>query len=170
MYFWEVTEEDPSQLRGAADTLGAGGRRAGWKPHGRLLAVVANAHEGPLTDMCYLPHGDFHHAVSSKEAQTTARESEEEEWGRLATCGGEGTLRLWGVIGEGNSPLQLLLTVDVSNRGVGIGHARSVSWDRSGTTLAIGTVKNAVCLVQPGEVRSQQGKRPGVCHGIIGQA
>lgn len=57
-----------------------------------------------------------------------------------------------GVVGEGPSPLQLLLTIAVSNRGVGVGYPRSVSWDRSGTTLALGTVGNAVCLVQPGEV------------------
>lgn len=55
----------------------------------------------------------------------------------------------------GPCPLQLLLTVEVSSRGVGIGHPRSVSWDRSGTTLALGTVGNAVCLVQPGEVGSK---------------
>lgn len=63
-------------------------------------------------------------------------------------------MELPGVVGEGPSPLQLLLTVKVSSRGVGIGHPRSVSWDRSGTTLALGTVGNAVCLVQPGEVSS----------------
>lgn len=61
-----------------------------------------------------------------------------------------------GVVGAGPSPLQLLLTVEVSSRGVGIGHPRSVSWDRSGTTLALGTVGNAVCLVQPGEVSKPQ--------------
>lgn len=61
-----------------------------------------------------------------------------------------------GVVGEGPSPLQLLLMVEVSSRGVGIGHPRSVSWDRSGTTLALGTVGNAVCLVQPGEVSSKR--------------
>lgn len=97
--------------------------------------------------MCYLPHGEEQYAAAARSSYGG------QEWGRLATCGGEGTLRLWGVTGEASSPLQLLLTVEVSNRGVGIGHARSVSWDRSGTTIALGTVGNAVCLVQPGEVR-----------------
>ena len=65
-----------------------------------------------------------------------------------------------GVVGAGPAPLQLLLTVEVSSRGVGIGHPRSVSWDRSGTTLALGTVGNAVCLVQPGEVSFERWAHP----------
>jgi hypothetical protein len=33
-----------------------------------------------------------------------------------------------------------------------MGFPRSVQWDESGTTLAIGTTGNAVCLVQPGDL------------------
>lgn len=145
----------------------------GWKPSGRLLAVVPKVHDGALTDMCYLPRDCCHHRNPSGSTVAGAKELSAsvtagsggggsgasrgpggEEWGRLATCGEDGTLRLWAVAGEGPSPLELLITVEVSTRGVGVGHARSVSWDKSGTTLVLGTVGNAVCLVQPGQVQS----------------
>jgi hypothetical protein len=45
-----------------------------------------------------------------------------------------------------------LQQVEVGARGVGMGFPRSVQWDESGTTLAIGTTGNAVCLVQPGDL------------------
>ena len=69
----------------------------------------------------------------------------------------EGTLVLWRVVGLGEvglSPLQLLLVVDFSSKGIGIGHARSVSWDSFGKTLVVGTVGNAVCHFHAGEKRT----------------
>ncbi|CAM9489991.1 unnamed protein product, partial [Ectocarpus fasciculatus] len=184
IYFWEISETGqgkrqnnkhqalPSQHHHAmklSPNRSGGGRKAsepvGWQPGGRLLAVVPKAHDGAITDVSYLPHGEDGRpplAAGVVEGEAArgrfgggAGEGEGsssgQEWGRLATCGGKGTLRLWSVVGEGPSPLQLLLTIAVSNRGVGVGYPRSVSWDRSGTTLALGTVGNAVCLVQPGE-------------------
>lgn len=57
IYFWEVTEEGRI-ARTSSSRAGSGGQRVGWKPHGRLLAVVPKAHDGALADMCYLPHGE----------------------------------------------------------------------------------------------------------------
>ncbi|CAB1106253.1 unnamed protein product [Ectocarpus sp. CCAP 1310/34] len=192
IYFWEISEARQGKRHNKHQTLpshhhpttvspnrsdGGGEKTAhepvGWQPGGRLLAVVPKVHDGAITDVSYLPHGEDGRpppaaVVAEAEAARVrfgggAGEGEGssggQEWGRLATCGGKGTLRLWselevgraGVAGEGPSPLQLLLTISVSNRGVGVGYPRSVSWDRSGTTLALGTVGNAVALVQPGE-------------------
>lgn len=162
IYFWEVLEEDQrpppddSYAKNSLLTV------VGWKTCGRLLAVVPKAHDGSLTDMCYL-RCDTHRgpaARSEKDSSSLSRPAavSSSVWGNLATCGADGTLRLWAVAGDAPSPLELLMTVDVSTRGVGIGHPRSVSWDRSGTTLALGTVGNAVCLVQPGEVGGEASK------------
>ncbi|CAM9247189.1 unnamed protein product, partial [Choristocarpus tenellus] len=141
IYFWETPEEESG---------------IGWIPYGRLLAVVPRAHEGPVTDMCFLP------VPMGRERSRGGKGGEIERetgtgggsafLGQLATCGGEGTLRLWRVTTKGPAPLERLSSVDISSRGAGVGHPRSVCWDRSGTTLALGTVGNAVCLVQPGEV------------------
>lgn len=148
IYFWAVKGLQPHHVRADMNDC-----PVGLRSHGQLLAVMPNAHEGPLTDMCYLPKDG-----GDNQGTTVERVVDEgEEWGTLATCGGGGTLRLWVVMAENPSPLQLLLTVDISRKGIGIGHARSVSWDLSGTTLAVGTVGNAVCLIQPGEVREVQG-------------
>lgn len=149
-----MLEEDPQTIPRDSHANDALLTAIGWKPCGRLLAVVPNAHDGPLTDMCYLQRV-FEHESSSLPRGTTSSSF----WGTLATCGTDGTLRLWAVAGHGRSPLELLVTVEVSTRGVGIGHARSVSWDRSGTTIALGTAGNAVCLVQPGTVRTSKGAR-----------
>ncbi|CAM9891815.1 unnamed protein product [Ectocarpus sp. 12 AP-2014] len=182
IYFWEISEAGQGKRLNKHQASpshhhprtfspnrsgGGGGRTArepvGWQPGGRLLAVVPKAHDGAITDVSYLPHGeDGRPTPAAGVVQAEAARarfgggagegsSGGQEWGRLATCGGKGTLRLWSVAGEGPSPLQLLLTISVSNRGVGVGYPRSVSWDRSGTTLALGTVGNAVALVQPGE-------------------
>ena len=50
--------------------------------------------------------------------------------------------------------------MEVGARGVGMGYPRSVHWDESGTTLAIGTTGNAVCLVQPGELTATSNGNP----------
>jgi hypothetical protein len=49
-----------------------------------------------------------------------------------------------------------------------MGFPRSVQWDESGTTLAIGTTGNAVCLVQPGDLTaSNNGKSNGKPNGKV---
>ncbi|CAM9727609.1 unnamed protein product, partial [Discosporangium mesarthrocarpum] len=145
VFFWETLEDEEGM---------------GWRPCGKLLSVIPAMHEGPITDMSFLTAeapptdslpGGGDRVRPGSEAGPGGRKG---ELGLLATCGGEGTLRLWQVTAEGPLPLKRLLSVEVSSRGAGVGHPRSVSWDRSGTTLALGTVGNAVCLVQPGEVSS----------------
>lgn len=192
IYFWQVTEDDPFLATDGSAGAQTGGAEPcapfevgglGWKPHGRLLAVVPRAHNGMLTDMCFLPREDHHDrgaATSAAAAGDACRRlgphgspssspsrpsrlstwqragSPRREWGRLATCGEDGKLRLWSVvIGGGSSPLELLVTLEVSSRGTGIGFARSVCWDRSGVVLALGTFGNAVCLVQEKEVSTK---------------
>lgn len=128
IYFWEVTEEGQDahqqrqqhqqhQLRKENHQQqqqqhkgggGAEGRRraVGWQPRGRLLAVVPKAHDGPITDISYLAHGEDGRQPAPAAAPRPARNPPDSsggaggedgrEWGRLATCGWEGTLRLWG--------------------------------------------------------------------------
>lgn len=169
IYFWQTTEDDSIlPLDPGTGTTEEISTATGWKPHGNLLAVVPNAHSGVLTDMCYMAWEDRYlqaanplpgaQGASSTESRSTSSPSRhhgrrESEWGRLATCGEDGMLRLWAVVfGDGPSPLELLATIEISTRVVGIGYARSISWDRSRTRLALGTVGNAVCLVQLEEV------------------
>lgn len=123
IYFWEVAEEGrdlreqrPQQQQHHQHKVSpprdGGSVAVGWQPRGRLLAVVPKAHDGSITDMSYLPHGEDGRvpppaATPLKSVQNPTFEEEAgegggaSELGRLATCGADGTLRLWGEQGGG---------------------------------------------------------------------
>ncbi|CAM9731941.1 unnamed protein product [Chrysoparadoxa australica] len=144
IYVWLVAEEENGEEGQVA---------LGWRPHGKLVAVLQNCHEGMIVNMSMTT------AKSSSPVEAASRPL-------LATCGIDGTLKVWAIAdtslrmdatystsseSQTSSFLDNLMTVQVSSRGPAMGWPRSVAWDYEGKTLALGTTGNAVCLVQPGD-------------------
>ncbi|KAG5178982.1 hypothetical protein JKP88DRAFT_280724 [Tribonema minus] len=115
--------------------------RGGWLAQGRVTHCVSGAHAGAVTDLCVLQPDDAAAAAALSTGAAT-----------LATAGADGTLKLWKLVCDVvklDLVLEPLLAIEVAARGVALGHPRSLSWDDSGTTIAVGTAGNAICLVQP---------------------
>jgi WD40 repeat protein len=109
---------------GPADDQGRKNGSQALNPHGQILASQDGVHPGAITDLSCLSGNPS----------------------LLASTGADGTLKIWRL--DSTWRLEQLVSVDVSSRGPSMGTPRSVSWDPSRTTLALGTTGNCVCLVQ----------------------
>ena len=162
------------QLEELADDLTAMYQQGGmapvpqirWQAKGRLITSVA-AHDGPIYDITYLP---------------------DNLGGIVTTCGRDGRIMLWSVVAgkeRKRTPLRLQQTVELSQTTAGLGPPRSLCWtkqwehhdgaERHGhgrgkhaRYLAVGTLGNAICTVNPGRVTGSAGAQHGGLGGSAG--
>jgi len=128
-----------------------------WLPRGKLLSVVMELHDSPIISMDY--SGVVINDLNSEQQYTE----------RIISSSTDGIINVWQLnrdsITSSSQPMEHLGYLELHKE-----YARSISWNRNGSSALLGTAENSILLLKYNDDDDAVMDRPNMSVGVVLQS